>query len=331
MAGATRHGILVKGGLFLEQGRLLKCLALDKTGTITSGKLRQTDFIESGRLGREEAATIANSLASRSDHPVSKAIAEKAREDNAALFSVVNFTALPGRGVSGVINGRTWFLGNRRLVEERSQCSPELEKLLLALEKEGKSVVALIDDAGVRGIFAVSDTLKKSSIEAIRELKAMGVKTVMLTGDNEHTAKTIAGQVGVDGYIGSLLPEDKLAAVSRLAGEGLVGMVGDGINDAPALAKADIGFAMAATGTDMAIETADVALMDNDLRKIPRFIKLSKATYAILMQNISLALGVKALFLRLAFMGQATLWMSVFADVGVSLLVVANGLRAMRK
>ena len=331
LAGATRHGILVKGGLFLEQGRLLKCLALDKTGTITCGQPRQTDFMEFGGLGREEARAMANSLALRSDHPVSRAIAEKARQDQAAVFEVADFTALPGRGVSGVISGKTWFLGNRRLVMERGQGSPELENLMSALEKEGKSAVALMDEAGVRGIFAVADSLRGNSLEALRELRAIGVKTVMLTGDNEHTAGTIAGQVGVDAYKSNLLPEDKLRAVSGLAGHGLVGMVGDGINDAPALARADIGFAMAATGTDTAIETADVALMDDDLRKIPRFIKISRATYAILMQNISLALGVKALFFILAFMGKATMWMAVFADVGVSLLVVANGLRAMRQ
>ena len=331
MAGATRHGILVKGGMFLEHGRLLKNLALDKTGTLTHGKPRQTDFIEFGCPGRGEAAAIAGSLASRSDHPVSKAIAEKARENGVIFFDAVNFTAMPGRGVSGAVNGKIWFLGNHRLVEERGQCSPELEKMLCAWEKNGKSVVALLDDSGVRGLFAVSDTLKENSLEAIRELKAMGVRTVMLTGDNEHTAGSIAGQVGVDAYIGNLLPEDKLKAVARLAEDGPVGMVGDGINDAPALARADIGFAMAANGTDIAIETADVALMDDDLRKIPRFIKLSKATYAILMQNISLALGVKALFFMLTFMGKATMWMAVFADVGVSLLVVANGLRAMRR
>jgi Cd2+/Zn2+-exporting ATPase len=153
----------------------------------------------------------------------------------------------------------------------------------------------------------------------------------MLTGDNEHAARAVAGQAGVDAFRSRLLPEDKLAAVKELAQSGRTGMVGDGINDAPALAEADIGFAMAATGTDTAIETADVALMDDDLRKIPRFIRLSRATYAILVQNITLALGIKAVFLSLAFMGQATMWMAVFADTGACLLVVAKGLRAMKK
>ncbi|RLB96241.1 MAG: heavy metal translocating P-type ATPase, partial [Deltaproteobacteria bacterium] len=178
---------------------------------------------------------------------------------------------------------------------------------------------------------AVADTVKASSIEAVGELKRLGIQTLMLTGDNVHAARTIAQQVGVDRFESDLLPEGKLAALARLENSGKVGMVGDGINDAPALAKADIGFAMGAAGTDTAIETADVALMDDDLRKIPRFIRLSRATHAILVQNITLALGVKAVFFALTFAGQATMWMAVFADVGASLLVVANGLRALGK
>ena len=192
--------------------------------------------------------------------------------------------------------------------------------------------MALVGEKGVQGLFAVADTLKESSIEAIHELKKRGVKTLMLTGDNEHTAKAIAEQVGVDDFKGNLLPEDKLQIVKQLqTNNEIVGMVGDGINDAPALAKADIGFAMAGGGTDTAIETADVALMDDDLQKIPKFIGLSKSTYAILVQNIAFALGVKAIFFVLTFMGLSTMWMAVFADIGASLAVIINGLRAMRK
>ena len=331
MAAATRYGILIKGGTFLEQGRLLNWVALDKTGTITHGKPRQTDFVELGDMGDYRAVALASSIAARSDHPVSRAIAENARETGVELLDVDDFTAIPGQGVSGVIGGQKWFLGNHRMVEDLKKCSPELEEQIFSLEQQGKTVVALIGDK-VQGLFAVADTLKDSSIEAIRELKKLGVKTMMLTGDNEHTAKAIAEQVGVDGYKGNLLPEDKLRVVEELeAAGGKVGMVGDGINDAPALAKANIGFAMAAGGTDTAIETADVALMDDDLRKIPKFIGLSKSTYAILVQNITLALAVKALFFALTFMGMATMWMAVFADVGTALVVVANGLRAMRK
>jgi len=192
--------------------------------------------------------------------------------------------------------------------------------------------VMLIDASRVLALFAVADTVKESSRAAIEQLHQMGVRTAMLTGDNPHTAQAIAQQVGIDRAEGNQLPEDKLRVVEALSLQGsMVGMVGDGINDAPALARADIGFAMGAMGTDTAIETADVALMDDDLRKIPVFIRLSKATHAILVQNITLALGIKALFLGLTLAGLGTMWMAVFADVGASLLVVGNGLRLLRK
>jgi Cd2+/Zn2+-exporting ATPase len=331
MAAATRCGILVKGGMFLEQGRLLKWLALDKTGTITHGKPSQTDFAALGDMDRQRILAIASSIASRSDHPVSRAIAEAARANNVTFLDVDDFAAIPGQGASGVIDGQKWYIGNHRMVEELKKCSRGLEEQIFHLEQQGKTVITLVGDKA-QGLFAVADTLKESSIEAIQELKKLGVKTMMLTGDNEHTAKAIAEQAGVDGYKGNLLPEDKLRVVEELeAAGGMVGMVGDGINDAPALAKANIGFAMAGGGTDTAIETADVALMDDDLRKIPRFIGLSRSTYAILVQNITLALVVKALFFSLTFMGMATMWMAVFADAGAALIVVANGLRATRK
>ncbi len=331
LAAATRHGILIKGGTFLEQGRKLTWIALDKTGTVTHGKPRQTDFMQLGTLGKDEVVTLAASLAARSDHPVSKAIASAAHQDKSTLLEVSDFAAIPGQGTRGVINGELWHMGNHRMVEELNLCGPELEKKIFALEEQGKSVVLLIGAKGVQGLFAVADTLKESSVEAIAELKKLGIKTMMLTGDNEHTAKVISGQVGVDAVQGNLLPEDKLAAVEKLAQSGKVGMVGDGINDAPALARADIGFAMGAAGTDTAIETADVALMDDDLRKIPVFINLSKATYNILVQNITVALGIKGIFFALTFFGQTTMWMAVFADMGTSLLVVGNGLRLLRK
>ncbi len=331
MAAATRYGILVKGGMFLEQGRKLEWLALDKTGTITHGKPVQTDFVHLGAEEAEHVVHLAASLASRSDHPVSRAIAEKSKTVGGTLLPVEDFTALPGQGISGVIQGQTWLLGNLRMVQSLGKSSAALEAQMQHLEQEGKTVVALSGPQGVQGLFAVADTVKTSSIEAIGELKKCGIKTIMLTGDNEHAARAIAAQVGVDRYEANLLPEDKLQVIARLGEQAMVGMVGDGINDAPALARANIGFALAGGGTDTAIETADVALMDDDLRKIPRFIGLSKSTYAILVQNISLAIGVKALFFGLTFMGLATMWMAVFADVGTALIVVANGLRAMRK
>ena len=331
LAAATRHGILVKGGLFLEQGRRLDWLALDKTGTLTHGKPVQTDFEVVDDMAPSDAAALAASIATRSDHPVSRAIAEAAAEKGVRLHDVAEFAAIPGQGVSGSVGGKRWHLGNHRMVEALNQCTRNLEERILRLEKQGKSVVALVSETGVQALFAVADTVKASSVEAIGELKRLGIQTVMLTGDNVHTARRIADEVGVDQFQSDLLPEDKLAAVARLEKGRTVGMVGDGINDTPALARASIGFAMGAAGTDTAIETADVALMDDDLRKIPRFIRLSRATHAILVQNITLALGIKAVFFALTLTGHGTMWMAVLADVGAGLLVVANGLRVMGK
>lgn len=331
LAAAARRGILIKGGVYLEEGRNLTWLALDKTGTITHGKPAQTDFEVWGDADLTQSRALASSLASRSDHPVSKAVALAAQAEGAALREVSDFAALPGRGVRGGIGGTIYHLGNHRMVEELGACSPELEARLSALEVQGKTVVMLVGADDVQALFAVADTVKDSSRQAIAELHALGIKTMMLTGDNPHTAEAIASQVGIDRAMGNLLPEDKLREVERLSLDGRIGMVGDGINDAPALARADIGFAMGAAGTDTAIETADVALMDDDLRKIPAFVRLSRATASVLKQNIALALGIKAVFLVLTFTGHATMWMAVFADMGASLLVVGNGLRLLRK
>ncbi|WP_313430946.1 heavy metal translocating P-type ATPase [Pseudomonas sp.] len=332
LAAAARKGILIKGGVYLEGGRKLDFLALDKTGTITHGKPVQTDAKVLDPLFEGRAQALAASLADRSDHPVSGAIAQFAKAQNLPLSEVSEFAALAGRGVRGDIDGETYHLGNHRLVEELGLCSPELEAQLDTLERQGKTVVLLLDRSGPLALFAVADTVKDSSRQAIAELHALGIKTVMLTGDNPHTAQAIAAQVGIDRAEGNLLPADKLQSIEQLYAEGhRVGMVGDGINDAPALARAEIGFAMAAAGTDTAIETADVALMDDDLRKIPAFVRLSRQSAAILTQNIVLALGIKAIFLAITFAGMATMWMAVFADMGVSLLVVFNGLRLLRK
>ncbi len=329
LAAAARKGILVKGGVYLEAGRQLDYLALDKTGTLTHGKPVQTDYLPLQDADAGYFHQVAASLAGRSDHPVSQALARAAAADPLA---VEHFSALPGRGVRGRIAGRDFQLGNQRLLDELGFCPPALQATLQRLEEQGKSVVVLCDAQRALALFAVADTLKDSSREAIRQLHALGVKTLMLSGDNPHTAQAIARQVGIDAARGNLLPEDKLQAISALQSRGhVVGMVGDGSNDAPALAQAQIGFAMAAAGTDTAIETADVALMDDDLRKIPTFIRLSRHTALILRQNIALALGIKALFLGFTLAGEASMWMAVFADMGVSLLVVFNGLRLLRK
>jgi Cd2+/Zn2+-exporting ATPase len=331
LAAAARMGILIKGGVHLENGRRLTHLALDKTGTLTHGRPRQTDFLPLSGHDPQRCRSIAASLARRSDHPVSRAIAEQAQQDALAAQDVQDFAALPGRGVQGVVDGRHYQLGNHRLLEERGLCSAQIEAQLDALERQGKTAVILSDQTRALAIFAVADTLRDSSRQAIAELHELGVKTLMLSGDNPHTVASIAAQAGIDESHGNLLPEDKLQIIESLSnGHNRVGMVGDGINDAPALARADLGFAMAAMGTDTAIETADIAIMDDDLGKIPRFIRLSRQAMNILLQNIVLAIGIKVIFLGMTLSGHATLWMAVFADMGVSLLVVLNGLRLLR-
>ncbi|MGV8893215.1 MAG: heavy metal translocating P-type ATPase [Burkholderiaceae bacterium] len=332
LAAAARHGILIKGGVYLEQGRKLAWLALDKTGTITHGKPVQTDFEIRGKLSEAQAHRLAVSLAARSDHPVSRALAQAGEQVGVQKAEVTDFVGIPGRGVQGVIDGVLYQLGNHRLIEELRVCSPELEARLDALERQGKTTLMLTDGHTVLALFAVADTVRETSRAAIAELHALGIQTLMLTGDNPHTTNAIATQVGIDEARGNQLPEDKADAITAKLGQGgKVGMVGDGINDAPALARADIGFAMGAAGTDTAIETADVALMDDDLRKVARFVRLSRATYGVLVQNIVLALSIKTVFLVLTLMGLGTMWMAVFADMGASLLVVFNGLRLLRK
>jgi len=332
LTAAARRGILIKGGVYLEEGRKLTWLALDKTGTLTHGKPVCTDLETLAEALPEPAALLAASLAARSDHPVSRAVAQAhAAAGSAALLEVRDFAALPGRGVRGRIGDTVLHLGNLRLMRELGVATPELQDRMQAHEQQGKTAIALTDGTRALALAAVADTLKPGSADAVAALHKLGVRTLMLTGDNARTAQAVARQAGIDEAHGELLPEDKLQAVqAKLGPAGKVGMVGDGINDAPALARADIGFAMGAAGTGTAIETADVALMDDDLRKIGQFVRLSRATHRVLVQNIALALGIKVVFLALAATGHATLWMAVFADVGASLLVVANGLRLLR-
>jgi Zn2+/Cd2+-exporting ATPase len=328
LARAARRGILIKGGTYLEEARKLKAIALDKTGTITEGKPKLVEFAAVDPAEGVARMPVAVSLAARSDHPVSKAIAEGLTFKTTA---VADFKALVGRGVQGTVEGGTYLLGNHRLIEERGLCSPALEAQLAAHESQGRTVTLLASESRVLALFAVADTIKETSRTAVSELKALGVTPVMLTGDNPATARTIAQHAGIEDARGNLLPEDKLRAIEDLRQRyGATAMTGDGINDAPALAKADIGIAMGAAGTDTAMEAADVVIMNDDLRRIAETIRLSRKTHAVLWQNISLALGIKAVFLVLAVFGSATMWMAVFADMGASLLVVANGLRLLR-
>ncbi|MDQ0590208.1 heavy metal translocating P-type ATPase [Variovorax paradoxus] len=329
LASAARRGILIKGGTYLEEARKLKAVALDKTGTITEGKPKLVASSLLDRAADENAVfAIAASIAGRSDHPVSKAIADGLKRQPQP---VDNFRALPGRGVQATHEGRSYVLGNHRLIEEQGLCSPALEAQLKQHEEAGRTVTLLASGRSVLALFAVADTIKPSSQAAMAELRALGVTPVMLTGDNAATARAIGMHAGIDDVRGNLLPEEKLAAIKALQQRhGMAGMAGDGINDAPALAQADIGFAMGGAGTDTAMEAADVVIMNDDLRRLPETIRLSRRAHAVLWQNITLALGIKAVFFVLAVFGSATMWMAVFADMGASLLVVANGLRLMR-
>jgi Cd2+/Zn2+-exporting ATPase len=335
LAAAARHGILIKGGVYLEQGRNLKTIAFDKTGTVTHGKPEVTDILllQSQGYSKEEVLRLAASVDDHDNHPVARAIVQRWKElgaTHAPLSSVKHFESLTGKGVRGEIDGVQYYVGNHRLAEELGVCTPHIEGQLRTLENDGKTAVILIAGNTPIAIFGLADTPRETSQEALAKLHALGVRSVMLTGDNDITAQAIAKALGIDDARGNLLPQDKLSVVQELQRLGPVGMVGDGINDAPALAAAQIGFAMGAAGTDTALETADVALMDDDLRKLPDFIRISRSTSRILTQNIAFALGIKLVFFGLALAGNATLWMAVFADMGASLLVVFNGMRLLR-
>jgi len=329
LATAARRGIIIKGGLYIEEARKIKVLALDKTGTITLGQPKLVAF--SPRQEGTDAGALkqlASNLAERSDHPVSRAMAAGLDGERLAVEA---FEALPGRGVRGVIAGRPLMLANHRWIEELGLCSSDLEASMQVHERQGRSLSLLADDSGVLALIAVADTVRPSSAAAMAALRALGVTPVMLTGDNAATAGAIAALAGIEEVKSSLLPQDKLEAVAALqARYGFTAMAGDGINDAPALAQADIGFAMGASGTHIAVEAADVVIMNDDLMRVPETIALSRRTFRILRQNIALALGIKALFLVLTVAGNATMWMAVFADMGTSLIVIANGLRLLR-
>jgi Cd2+/Zn2+-exporting ATPase len=329
LATAARRGIIIKGGLYIEEARKIKVLALDKTGTITLGKPKLVAFSPQQEGSDADALKQwASSLAERSDHPVSRAVATGLDGERLAVEA---FEALPGRGVRGVIAGRRLMLANHRWIEELGLCSSALEASMQVHERQGRSLSLLADVSGVLALIAVADSVRPSSAAAMEALRALGVTPVMLTGDNASTAEAIAAIAGIEQVKSNLLPQDKLEAVADLqARYGFTAMAGDGINDAPALAQADIGFAMGAAGTHIAIEAADVVIMNDDLMRVPETIALSRRTFRILRQNIALALGIKALFLVLTVAGNATMWMAVFADMGTSLIVIANGLRLIR-
>ena len=341
LTAAARRGLLIKGGQALESARKLRAIALDKTGTLTTGSPRLVEWKswseEDAAQDSSQPAAYALALAGRSDHPVSRAIASGLQADAgvaavAARASVSKLLALPGRGVQAEIDGQLWTLANLRWVQEQGWDSAALRASLATHEAQGRTVTLLADSSGVRALFAVADPLRPQAREAVARLQALGVQPVVLSGDNTATVRSIAAEAGIQDARGGLLPQDKLDALAELQRtRGPTAMTGDGINDAPALAQADIGFAMGGMhSTGMAMETADVVLMNDDLRRLPEVVELSRSAHAVLWQNIALSLGVKLVFFALALAGNASMWLAVLADMGVSLLVVANGLRLRR-
>lgn len=344
LTAAARQGVLIKGGVYLELAHRLKWVALDKTGTLTEGKpVLVAQRVFDNELDQGSVLRIALGLAERSDHPVSMAIARSLMAadhsagdqpvfDDACVdqTTISAFQAQPGRGVTGQVHGLQYRLGNHRWIHESGLCTPDVDAVLQEYEQRGHTVTLLASDKAVLAVFAVADTLRETSTQAVQHLQRMGIGVVMLTGDNALTASHIASQAGIREVRADLLPQDKLDAIRDLVSTGQkVAMVGDGINDSPALASADIGFAMGRVGSDIAVQAADVVIMNDDLRRIPRMIELSRRVHTILWQNISLALGIKLVFLLLAIFDHATMWMAVFADMGASLLVVFNGLRLL--
>ncbi|SET63496.1 Cd2+/Zn2+-exporting ATPase [Natronincola peptidivorans] len=333
IGNASREGILIKGGIHLEETGKIKAIAFDKTGTLTVGKPSVVDIDIVEGYDKKQLIKIAATLEKASEHPIGIAIVEKAVLEAIPLdLPLDEFQALIGKGVKGKVNGTNYCLGNVRLFVEQSIDLKNLQDKIDKYQKEGKTVVLLGQEKKVTGIFAVADEIRNISKEAVEALKQAGIeKTVMLTGDHPNTAKAVAEATGIQEYKAQLLPEDKLQAVRELVEKhGKVAMVGDGINDTPALATASVGIAMGVAGTDAALETADIALMGDDLNKVAYTIALSRRTLRIIRQNITFSIVVKIIFLILTFMGVANLWMAVFADTGASIIVILNGMRLLK-
>ncbi|HEY0943826.1 MAG TPA: heavy metal translocating P-type ATPase [Opitutaceae bacterium] len=340
VAGLTalaRSGVLVKGGAHLETIGSLRALAMDKTGTLTEGRPR-VQQVENLAADEREILATAAAIDAHSNHPLAQAVVAHARERGVTVARADGYRAVAGRGAEAVVAGRRCFVGNHRFAHELGVCSPALEHRLESMEERGLSVVVVGEkaeaarDGRVLGVIAIGDTLRPGAREAVAALHAIGVRQiVMLSGDNQRTVDAIAREAGIDRARGDLLPEEKVGAVQALRAErGLVGMVGDGVNDAPAMAAASVGIAMGAAGTDAAIETADIALMQDDLRQIATAIRAGRRVLAIMRFNIAFALGLKVFFLALALLGYSSLWLAILADTGATLLVVANALRLLR-
>ncbi|WP_226577986.1 heavy metal translocating P-type ATPase [Halobacillus litoralis] len=332
IGNAARNGVLIKGGTFLEKAGAIEAIAFDKTGTLTEGKPKVSEVIALHE-DREELIAIARTIEEHSTHPIAEAITTYAEERQVSVRDGKNFKATAGKGAQATINGVEYFAGNPKWFTEMNVSLLEIEKRLEALQGEGNTLVVIGTRTDILGVIAVADTIRDITVQSIRTLKAVGMKEmVMLTGDNDGTAKKIAVETGVDRYFAELLPEDKVTAIKKLQDEGKnVAMVGDGINDAPALATADIGIAMGGAGTDTAMETADIVLMADNLEKLPHTIRLSRKALNIIKQNVWFSLITKFAALILIFPGFLTLWMAVLSDTGAALIVILNSMRLLRQ
>lgn len=331
LASAARAGVLVKGGAFIELPAHLNAIALDKTGTITRAEPQIAQIVPLGNHTEAELIARAAALEARSTHPLARAILRYAERQGIAPEPATDVQLLRGKGLTGIFDGEEFWLGSHRYVVERNQDTPEISRTAEALEADGKTVIVVGNPRHVCGLIAVADTIRPEARDVVRQLHAAGIAhVVMLTGDNRVTAQAIAREIGIDEAHAELLPEDKVSKVEELVTRyGTVAMVGDGVNDAPALARANLGIAMGTIGSDAAIETADIALMTDDVSKLPWLVRHSRRTLAIIRQNITFALGLKTTFVVLTFAGMASLWAAIAADTGASLLVVLNGLRLL--
>ncbi len=327
ITSATRRGVLIKGSSYLEELNKVKAFAFDKTGTLTEGKLEVSDIVSLDRVSDEEILSLASSIEFHSEHPIARAIVNSAESKKIKAQEVKDFKSMPGKGIRARINGKIYYVGARNLYNDLDIQLPE-EKIN-RFESEGKTTVFLSEGKNLLGVIAVRDKIRDASFKLIAELKKKGIRTEMITGDNRHTAAAIAQSIGIDEYHAQLLPEDKLKIVDKLTFEfGSMAMVGDGVNDAPSLAKASVGIAMGAIGSDAALETADIALMHDDLSKISYLIHLAKETSRVIKQNVSVSIVIKTSFAILALLGMINLWVAVaIGDMGLSLAVILNSLR----
>lgn len=332
IGSAARNGVLIKGGAYLEEAGALKVVAFDKTGTLTEGRPEVIGITTTTGVEPDLVMSIAAAIESRSQHPLAEAILRYTRAKKIPEMGGSGFQSFTGKGAGAKIDSEEFFIGNRRLFEELNVSLVPLQEKMETLQKQGKTVMIVGSRQRVLGLIAVADQIRESSRAAIEGLRRAGIKkVVMLTGDNEGTARAIAEELGIDQYRAELLPDHKLRAIQSLQHQyGKSAMVGDGVNDAPAMATASVGIAMGGAGTDTALETADIALMADDLTKLPYAMHLSRKALGVIKQNIGFSLLVKAVFLVATFLGMANLWMAVFADTGAALLVIANGMRLMK-